>query len=290
MPLPNPPGKPASILLLAVIYAVATAVGALVLSLAPGSVPLRLAQADLAATLAVFLGSVALRNSSVYDPYWSVAPPLLLLGGMALDQATGRGWLLLAVLTLWSLRLTANFLRGWPGLGHEDWRYVQLRQQTGWAYWLVSLLGLHLMPTLVVLAGMVPASHVIESHVPIGKLDLLGAAVVVVGTAISLVADEQVRTFKRTADPGAVCTVGLWEWSRHPNYLGEILVWVGVWMFGVAAERWSWHWSLVGPGVMVLLFVAVSIPLQERRARAVRRGWDAYVARTGMLLPAPWKR
>lgn len=289
MPLKRAPGRLLSLVILAAVYAAAIGVGALVTWKLPGPVPIRLMVAALASALTVFSGSFALDNSSVFDPYWSVAPPLLLGAGMFMEEATHRGWLLLAVLTLWSLRLTVNSLRGWPGLEQEDWRYAELRHKTGRAYWIVSLVGLHLFPTCMILLGMLGATHVLDSHVPIGTLDLVGAAIIVVGTVVEFVADEQIRTFKRTADPGAICDHGLWAWSRHPNYLGEILVWCGVWVVGVGAERWSWHWTLLGPAAMVLLFIGISIPMQERRAARIRSGWQRYVERTGMLLPAPWK-
>ena len=243
--------------------------------------------ADLTATLAVFGYSALLRNSSMYDAYWSVAPPLLLAGGMALVGPSPRGWLLLGVLSAWAVRLTLNWYRGWPDLSHEDWRYRDLARKTGAAYWLVSLAGLHLFPTLCVVAGLLPAVVALTSDVPLGAWDAFGAVTVLAGTLLELVADEQARAFKQTAQPGDLCNTGLWAWSRHPNYLGEILVWIGVWLIGLGADPTAWAWTGSGVVVMLVLFVAISIPMQEKRAAGRRRGWAAYKARTSMLLLWP---
>src|SRR3990172_1178277 len=86
--------------------------------------------ADLAATIVIFTFSVAYDNSSFYDAYWSVAPPCLavywLLGAPG-DVPGARQALVVLLVFAWGIRLTANWLHGWRGLAHEDWRYVQMR-------------------------------------------------------------------------------------------------------------------------------------------------------------------
>jgi len=93
----------------------------------------RAAIADVCATLVIFAFSRAFANSSFYDAYWSVAPPLLLLFWVLVADVNlqAREVLLGLLVLLWSVRLTHNWARGWQGLSHVDWRYVDLRQQTG---------------------------------------------------------------------------------------------------------------------------------------------------------------
>lgn len=246
--------------------------------------------ADIAATVAIFGFSALLRNSSMYDAYWSVAPPLLLAGGMALVGTSPRGWLMLGVVSAWAIRLTLNWYRGWPDLSHEDWRYRELAEKTGRAYWLVSFAGLHMFPTLCVAAGLLPAVVALPATTALGPWDFAGGAIVLLGTLLELVSDEQARAFKRTAQPGDLCDTGLWAWSRHPNYLGEILVWVGVWLIGIGADPAAWLRTSGGVIVMLVLFIAISIPMQEKRAAVRRRGWAEYKDRTPMLLLWPPRR
>src|SRR5258705_401580 len=135
--------------------------------------------ADCAATLLVFAASVAFANASLYDPYWSVAPPLIALEGIAA---------------------------------------------------------------------------------------------------------EQLRAFNRTKRSGEICTRGLWGWSRHPNYLGEMGFWWGLWLFAVAAAP-AWYWSAIGPLAITVMFVAASIPMLERRSHERRPGYADHVKRVPVLLP-----
>jgi len=126
--------------------------------LGPGSSPFAVvAYADVAATVAVFAFSVVADNTSVYDPYWSVAPlviaPYLALRPEAEAAPAARRILVAALVIAWALRLTYNWARGFQGLGHEDWRYVDFRRKTGRLYWPVSLAGLHMFPTVQVYLG-----------------------------------------------------------------------------------------------------------------------------------------
>ncbi|MBL8954541.1 MAG: DUF1295 domain-containing protein [Myxococcaceae bacterium] len=248
---------------------------------------LKIALGTAVGTLVVFAFSRAFNNTSVYDAYWSVAPLCAAVYLFAGPGAGGaRGAVLLLLFGTWSWRLTLNWARGWKGFEDEDWRYADIRKVTGGAYWWASAFGLHLFPTVVVFLGLLPAHPAFASAVPFGALDVLAAVVTVGAIAIETVADEQLRGFR--AKPSAsVCNVGLWRYSRHPNYFGEIGFWFGVWLFGVAAGA-PW-WAALGPLAMVALFVFASIPLMERRLLSRRAGYADHVARTSMLVPWPRK-
>jgi steroid 5-alpha reductase family enzyme len=245
--------------------------------------------ADLAATLVVFGASMAAGNSSLYDPYWSVAPAVVVtVWVVAAGAPATRTILVLVLMLVWAVRLTVNWALSWRGLDHEDWRYVRIREQTAGRvpWWLVSLTGIQLMPTLVVFAGLLAVWPALGSR-PLTVLDL--AAVVVTAGAIALeaVADSQLRRFARDpAHRGQIADRGLWRRSRHPNYLGEIAFWWGMWLFGLAAAP-SWWWTVAGPVVMVLLFALVSVPLMDRRSLERRPGYAEHMRRVPALLPWP---
>src|SRR5215469_10523917 len=116
-----------------------------------------LGAADLAATIVIFIASVIVRNSSMYDPYWSVAPVPIALFWLLQPSSNGltnpRHILIFSLLCLWALRLTTNWATQWRGLSHEDWRYQEIRHQTGRLYWPASFLSIHLMPTILVFLG-----------------------------------------------------------------------------------------------------------------------------------------
>jgi steroid 5-alpha reductase family enzyme len=133
--------------------------------------------ADVAATLVVFLGSVLMNNSSVYDPYWSVLPPLLFIFWIIDVGSIGLFSALIVLLTfVWAFRLTLNWASGWRGLDQEDWRYREFRGRFGWLYWPVSLIGIHLVPTVAVFLASIPVYFLISSGISsVGFAGLAGS-------------------------------------------------------------------------------------------------------------------
>lgn len=284
-------GPVRSRLLLLAAYLVAGA-AALVTALVVGEAhPLAVvAAADLVATGVVFGFSWALDNSSCYDPYWSVAPPLIALylvfGAAAADASGLRQAVVFALVLLWGVRLTANFLRGWSGLDHEDWRYLDMRAASGRSYWLVSLLGIHLFPTVAVFLGCLSLFPALAAGTrAFGALDVLAALVTAGAIALEHLADEELRRFRRSAGPGEILATGLWARSRHPNYLGEMGFWWGLFLFGLAADP-GWWWTLIGPlGITVMFFLA-SIPRIDKRMCARRPRYAEHMKRVPALLPS----
>lgn len=292
MSTPGAPPLARARALVALAYVVAALVGWLVLRFAPVPDPLwKALAADCAATVAIFAFSFIFSNSSFYDAYWSVAPPLLgafWLTCAAPDADPLRQGAALLLCSAWGARLTFNWARGWTGLGHEDWRYVDLQAKTGKAYWLVSFLGLHFFPTFQVFLGCVSLYVALGAGGrPWGWLDGVAAAVTAGAIALETVADEQLRRFAgRPGKPaGSVMDEGLWAWSRHPNYLGEMGFWWGLFLFGLAADPSRWRLMLLGPGAISLMFVFVSIPMMEKRQRERKPAFAAYARATPMLLP-----
>jgi steroid 5-alpha reductase family enzyme len=250
--------------------------------------------ADLVGTFVIFAFSVALNNSSVYDPYWSVAP--LALGAYLLAVANPgvpvlRQALVLGVIALWGLRLTWSWARGWPGLHHEDWRYVDIRHKTGRLYWPASLVSIHLLPTLWVFGGMLSAWVALTAGTrPLGLLDILGLGITVAAVIIEATADRQLDRFKRgRPTPEAILESGLWRYSRHPNYFGELSFWWGLYLFALAADPARWY-VVVGPVALLALFLFISLPFIERRMLARRPHYAERRRRVSALVPWPPRR
>jgi steroid 5-alpha reductase family enzyme len=285
-------------LLAAVAAAYATALGAALataLALA-GRHPLLVAgAADVAATLAVFAFSVRHDNASLYDPYWSVAPvPIALYLAAAAPPGAAaplRRALALALVLAWAARLTFNCLARWRSLADEDFRYVEIRRRTGRLYWPASLISIHLLPTGWVFLGLLPLYPALAlPGRPAGWLDLAAALVAGGAVAVEAVADRQLRAFLAARrDPAAVLDAGLWARCRHPNYLGEILFWWGLWLLGLAAAP-GWWWTVAGPLAITLLFALVSVPWMDRRMLSRHPAYAARLRATPALLPWPRRR
>lgn len=251
---------------------------------------------DLIATAVVFAASRMHRNSSFYDAYWSVLPPFLAVywwverSDEALDS---RFWLLMAVLLLWAVRLTANWVYAFPGLHHEDWRYGPMKEnaraKASWLEPVVDLMGIHVIPTIQVFLGMLPVYVVTREGRGLGWLDAVAVVVGVGAVALETVADLQMHRFGRTKQPGQVMDQGLWSWSRHPNYFGEFSFWLSMGLFGLAASPSSW-WVLVGAAAMLAMFLGASIPMMERRSLERRPAYQDVVDRVPLFVPRPPRR
>ncbi|HJL17036.1 MAG TPA: DUF1295 domain-containing protein [Sandaracinaceae bacterium LLY-WYZ-13_1] len=282
--------KVRGILVLVLVYAAALAGAGAAIRWGPAlDPPWDAALADAVATVVVFGFSLGLRNSSAYDPYWSVAPPALFAFWLARGDASPRAWIAGVLVVAWGARLTWNFLRGWKGLAAQDWRYDDLETKTGHAYWLVSFLGIHLMPSVLTFVGSLPLFLIASRpDTPLSPLDAAAALVTLLGIGYEAVADEQLRRFVARRPPkGTWLDAGLWRHSRHPNYFGEITFWVGLSLFGLAAAPGAW-WVLVGPAGMLALFLGVSIPMMDRRMIARRPGYAEHARRVSALVP--WLR
>ena len=246
--------------------------------------------ADLAATGVVFGFSLAADNSSIYDPYWSVLPPLVALYWWlqpgAASGSTVRPLIVSGLVLAWAARLTFNWARRWEGLGSEDWRYRDFRTQWGRGYWVGSFFGIHLVPTLIVYLACLPFWPVSAAgSQPVGLLDLAAAVVTTGAILIETAADEQLQRFLTgPREPGQLLDTGLWAYSRHPNYFGEVAFWWGIWLFGLAAAPAFW-WTVVGPLVMTALFVLISIPMVDRRSLVRRPAFADYSRRVSSLVP-----
>jgi steroid 5-alpha reductase family enzyme len=287
------PNRTGSLYLVTVAYVLAVGVGAAWLLWGPATGRLWLDAfiADVLATLVVFVFSRAYRNSSFYDAFWSVIPPLLLIfwwaaGPLGLDSL--RCWLLTIVVMYWAVRLTGNWVYSFPGLHHEDWRYPILRDSAGRWEFLADLFGIHLVPTVQVFLGMLPVYVAVTTPGPgLVWLSWVAFAVGIGAVTLELVADTQMHRFVRDKQPGAVMDRGLWSWSRHPNYLGEISFWFALALFGVAAAPSSAWWLFVGVVAMLAMFLGASIPMMEKRSLARRPQYQAVIDRVPMLIPRP---
>jgi steroid 5-alpha reductase family enzyme len=250
---------------------------------------------DVIATVMVFAFSAIFNNSSFYDPFWSVAP--IFLAGFWTMQGwwagSGDNWRAVVVtglVALWGIRLTTNFLTRWRGMRDEDWRYEAFRENTGSAYWVVSFFGFHLAPTLIVFAACVPVFFACTSQRPFGLIDVIATVVTTLAIIIETVSDAQMRSAVARDDLSETTfRGGLWKYSRHPNYFGEVLFWWGLYCFalGAGAEYW---WTIFGPLGVTALFLFVSLPLIEDRMQRRRPDYEQVRAQVSALIPWPPKK
>lgn len=241
--------------------------------------------ADIIATIFIWAIGLLFKTASIYDPYWSVQTvaiyiPLQIVYGFNLGNI-----IFLLLILFWAIRLTLNFVKTFNDISYLDWRYRNIQIKTKKWYPLVSLLGIHLVPTIIVYAASIPAFTYVIKQINFDYLNIIGGALIIIGVLLELFADLDMHKFKRIRkDRGQIINIGLWKYSRHPNYLGEITFWYGVAMYLIFPNL-SYYFLIIGAILNTLLFLFISIPLAENHMKTYKPNFMEYKKRTRMLLP-----
>lgn len=235
-----------------------------------------------------FVPSNAARTEKFYDLTGSVTYATVTLVAVFLSSdIDARATIAAAMVIAWAVRL-GSFLFGRIRRDGRDGRFDTIKTDPFRFFAAWTTQGLWVLLTASAALAIITTSN----RQPLGPLAYVGIALWAAGFAIEVVADRQKRAFRRDeANEGRFITTGLWAWSRHPNYFGEIVLWTGVAIMAVPILS-GWQWVvLISPVFVTVLLTRVSgIPMLE--ARADRRWGDdeayhSYKASTPVLVPRP---
>lgn len=279
-----PQSRTISFVIVAIVYVLATVIGIVTYQYSVDRMPVlwALFMADFVATVFTWAVGLLYRNVSVYDPYWSVAPPVLLTHyALLMSQLSLPAFVMLFTVYVWAIRLTGNWAVTFMGLRHEDWRYTKYRTSLHPVlFHLVNFFGLNMVPTIVVFFAMVPAIRILEMAPAATIFTWIGGAMSLTAVLIQHLADTSAHQFRRE-HPGEVCRVGLWKHGRHPNYFGEILMWWGIWVQSLCMPM---DWTIAGAILNTLLFLCISIPLMEQRQLKNKPDYAQYRKETRLFI------
>lgn len=279
-----PQSRTISFVIVAIVYVLATVIGVATYQYSVDRMPVlwALFMADFIATVFTWAVGLLYRNVSVYDPYWSVAPPVLLtLYALLMNQLSLPAFVMLFTVYVWAIRLTGNWAVTFMGLRHEDWRYTKYRISLHPVlFHLVNFFGLNMVPTIVVFFAMVPAIRILEMAPAATIFTWIGGVMSLTAVLIQHLADTSAHQFRRE-HPGEVCRVGLWKHGRHPNYFGEILMWWGIWVQSLCMPM---DWTIAGAILNTLLFLCISIPLMEQRQLKNKPDYAQYRKETRLFI------
>ena len=242
------------------------------------------------ATLFIYVGSLLLKNSSLYDPFWSVAPiPIVLYMVNISSNSLIIKLLILFPILFWGVRLTHNWLMGWKGFKHEDFRYIDLKNTNKIQAEINNLFGIHLLPTLIVNFSLFPISYILLNNLNLNINLLLASIFSIVAVILETISDKQMRDFKSNPlNKDKTMKYGLWRYSRHPNYLGESMFWFGVYFMGLSSGIMP-IWTILCPLVMLSLFIFISCPMMDKRSLKNRPDYQDYMNKTSQLFLWPPK-
>ena len=242
--------------------------------------------ADIIMTLVIFIVGTIIKNASLYDPYWSVIPFFFLIvyailfNGFILPSSS---ILIIIVVGFWSIRLTYNWWKNWTGFAEQDWRYDMLRDKAPKLYPITNLFGIHLIPTIVVYLQIINMVEVIK-YSTVNIIFFIGLAIALLSPVIQYFSDKQMYEFRqKNLGKQKVINTGLWRFTRHPNYFGEIILWVGIYVMYFSYVK-VLDVNIIYPISMILLFIFISIPMMEKKL-IDRPGYSEYIESVSMLIP-----
>jgi steroid 5-alpha reductase family enzyme len=233
-----------------------------------------------------WLLSLRLRDVSIVDVMWG--PGFVLVAALSAGLGDGlwaRRVLVLAMVGTWGFRLAIHIWLRNRGKG-EDYRYRAMRDRQGPRFpWLSAFTVFGLQAALLLFIAMPLAAATGIAAPGLGGLDYAGSALFAIGFLCEAIGDAQLARFRADeANRGKVCDVGLWRYSRHPNYFGDATLWWGFYL--VACSVPGGAWTFAAPLVMTLLLLKVSgVALLERGLVASKPGYADYVARTSAFVP-----
>lgn len=237
--------------------------------------------------LLLWLLHLPMNNAAIVDAGWSFGLVILAI----LDAIFGRGlparaWLIAAMVTVWGLRL-GLYLLFTRVIGHpEEGRYQELRRQwkTNIAWKFLAFFELQAVLCVVLSAPFLLAA--VNPGPRLSPVEYAAAALWLIAIAGEIIADAQLHRFKSNpANRGRLCNVGLWNYSRHPNYFFESLIWCA-WAVFALASPWGWVGLLSPALILYFLLKVTGIPATE--AQAMRTKGDAYreyQRTTSMFIP-----
>ena len=234
---------------------------------------------------ALWYVSVRLEDSSIVDIAWGPAILILtLIYYLTSNGAPGRARLTLVLVALWAIRLAAHIYLRNQAQG-EDFRYEVMRKWRGPSWWWFSYFRVFLLQAVTAWVVSIPVYFAVVSLAPrtLTMLDYVAILVFAAGFLFEAISDEQLRRFR--TKPGSVKLVldaGLWQYTRHPNYFGEALVW---WAFGLLGAATGGVVGLIIPVLMTHFLWNISGKLLERSLLRNRRAYANYVAETSPFIP-----
>jgi len=233
-----------------------------------------------------FLVALSWRRNDVADVAWGLGFLLVAFTTLSMHEPSGRPVLVTALVAAWGIRLCLYVYfrnRSKP----EDFRYRKWREEWGSSFYVRSYLQVFLLQSILLVLIATPVIYVGSGpNPPLGYSDIAGVLVWIVGFFFEVVGDYQLRRFISNPDnKGRIMTSGLWRFTRHPNYFGEVAVWWGIFLIALSVPG-GWR-TVIGPATITFLILKVSgIPMLEAKYRGNPQ-YEAYQRRTSSFFPLP---
>jgi len=234
-----------------------------------------------------FIISVLKKRNDIADVAWGLGFILLTWGSYFFSADFNlRGLIVGILVSIWGLRLAWHIYSRNKGKT-EDYRYLAWRKEWGNWFYLRSYFQVYILQGVFLFLIILPVLFINKNTGQvIGILDFVGVLVWSIGFIFEVVGDAQLSRFiKNPENKGKLMQSGLWRYTRHPNYFGEVTTWWGIWLISISVP-YGWI-SVVGPLTITILILKVSgIPLLEKKMEE-NPEFVEYKKRTSMFIPLP---
>lgn len=236
----------------------------------------------------LWLVSLAMKDSSIVDIFWGTGFVIVGWAYFLMTDLSSRKWLIMALVTIWGLRLSLYLAKRNLGKG-EDFRYQRWRNEAGESWWWKSYLKVFLLQGLILWFVSMPLLGAQFYSGEIYWLDYLAILIWLIGFIFEAGGDWQLMNFRADAsNKGKVLNTGLWQFTRHPNYFGDAVQWWGFYLIALAAGAW---WTILSPIFMTFLLMRVSgVVLLEHSLKKTKPEYAEYIAKTSSFFPLPPKK
>lgn len=230
-----------------------------------------------------FTLSIFLKRNDVADIGWGLGFIIVCLYCLLNLPLSSITWTVCSLVTLWGLRLSIYLIFRNRKKG-EDFRYNNWRQEWGRSFYWRSFLQVFMLQMVILLIISLPIIYtgVYSSGLPLNTIQKASITLWIFGFLWQAIADHQLYMFKKN-HPGEIMTSGLWKYSRHPNYFGEIVMWWSIFFMVMSIE--NGYYTIISPMLITYLLVKVSgVPMLESKY-ADNLDYLAYARSTPAVFP-----
>jgi len=251
------------------------------------SILFKLLWINVVSTLIIFFLNYLFRSYTFYVPYWALVPLFIVFYFMATSPNGDpiRQWTILFLTLIWSVLMISNWAFKWQGFKYKDWRYQYYKEEKGLKFWGLYFLRFHLLPSILVFLLCLPMLKSIPSSFIFNGLDVLATFLTLIAIFLKWQANIQLISFNQTSLPHEFMDKGFWTYVRYPKYQSEILFWLGMFIFGIATERFFALWTGIGTVAIILYFKYLDIPMLDKRMYNKLPAYKKYMKTVPPLFP-----
>lgn len=237
-----------------------------------------------------FIISLIKKRNDVADVAWGLGFVVLAWASFLISaNFQWKSLLVVLLVSIWGLRLFWH-IGNRNKKKSEDPRYAKWRREWGKWFLLRSYFQIYILQGTLLFLIALPILFINKNSTStINPLDFLGLTIWIIGFYFEVVGDAQLRNFiKKPTNKGKIMTSGLWNYTRHPNYFGEVLLWWGIWLIAFSVSN-GWL-TIIGPISITFLILKVSgVPMLEKQLEK-KTGFSEYKKRVSLFFPLPPKK